>query len=70
MGGMSSSEWMSVDDAAAQIGKKRRQVYRYLALPEKDTGIRRIRTGRTTLVHRATFLDFEATVKTGRPPKT
>jgi len=67
---MGSEDWQKVDDAAASIGKKRRQVYHYLALPESETGINRRRINRTTYVHMPSLVDYEATVKIGRPRKT
>lgn len=64
---MTSTDWLKVADAAERISKKPRDVYRYL---EKSTAIRRQRIGRNTYVHIPSLLEYEATVKPGRPAKT
>lgn len=67
---MTSSDYRSVIDAAGELGMTKQTVYVYLRRPEKDTGIKRMKVGKTTYVHMPTLKDYEATRKTGRPPKS
>lgn len=66
----SADDWASVDQAAAEIGKDRSQVYKYLRRDPAVTGIRTMRPGRATLVHLPTLRAYEATILQGRPPAT
>jgi len=67
---MTSSDWVTVAQATELLGfEEPSTVYRYLRKPEADTGIRRMKVGRTTFVHRESLVDYEATVKPGRPPR-
>lgn len=65
-----SNDYLRVSDACVELGGKSRvQVYEYLRRPEVETGIRRMRVGKTTFVHMPSLRAYEATVKPGRPRK-
>lgn len=64
------SDWATVKVAAARVDRTIVTVYEWLKRPEKVTGIRRMRLKATTYVHLPSLLDYEATVKNGRPPKS
>lgn len=65
-----SADWKTIDEAAEIVGRKPRQVYRWLNdLEQSVTKIRRRTVGRKTYVHLPSLTDYEATVRPGRPRK-
>lgn len=61
-------EWLTVQEAASELGIGVRTVWRYLADTTTET-IPRMKVGKTRRVHLPSLVDYEATVQPGRPPK-
>ena len=64
-----SNDYLRVSDACVELGGKSRvQVYEYLRRPEVETGIRRMRVGKTTFVHMPSLRAFLESRATGGEP--
>lgn len=63
------AEWVTIGEAAQLARVTERTVYAWLEKPEDATGIRRLTINRTQFLNARTVLDYEATIKIGRPRK-